>query len=127
MSSPVPYDRRFVAGQSGSGGRFLPQQSSPVPSPYAPQSPATGYRQYPHPPAYSQHQHLQQGLHKHTHTYSSSSMHRDFSQFSDLFRHHSVFSPGSVASPMIPGGMRNVQENKVEGLGLSWLWNLADD
>uniref|UniRef100_A0A671PY22 Nipped-B protein n=1 Tax=Sinocyclocheilus anshuiensis TaxID=1608454 RepID=A0A671PY22_9TELE len=71
---------RFVPGQSGSGGRFLPQQSSPVPSPYAPQSPATGYRQYPHPPAYSQHQHLQQG---------------------------------SVASPMIPGGMRNVHENKV--------------
>ncbi|XP_056601380.1 nipped-B-like protein A [Triplophysa dalaica] len=70
---------RFVAGQSGSGGRFLPQQSSPVPSPYAPQSPATGYRQYPHPPAYSQHQHIQQG---------------------------------SVASPMIPGGMRNVHENK---------------
>uniref|UniRef100_A0A671PY36 Nipped-B protein n=1 Tax=Sinocyclocheilus anshuiensis TaxID=1608454 RepID=A0A671PY36_9TELE len=70
---------RFVPGQSGSGGRFLPQQSSPVPSPYAPQSPATGYRQYPHPPAYSQHQHLQQG---------------------------------SVASPMIPGGMRNVHENK---------------
>uniref|UniRef100_A0A673KAF6 Nipped-B protein n=1 Tax=Sinocyclocheilus rhinocerous TaxID=307959 RepID=A0A673KAF6_9TELE len=71
---------RFVPGQSGSGGRFLPQQSSPVPSPYAPQSPATSYRQYPHPPAYSQHQHLQQG---------------------------------SVASPMIPGGMRNVHENKV--------------
>uniref|UniRef100_A0A8C2B7M6 Nipped-B protein n=1 Tax=Cyprinus carpio TaxID=7962 RepID=A0A8C2B7M6_CYPCA len=71
---------RFVPGQSGSGGRFLPQQSSPVPSPYAPQSPATGYRQYPHPPAYSQHQHLQQG---------------------------------SVASPMIPGAMRNVHENKV--------------
>ncbi|KTF94852.1 hypothetical protein cypCar_00024294 [Cyprinus carpio] len=70
---------RFVPGQSGSGGRFLPQQSSPVPSPYAPQSPATGYRQYPHPPAYSQHQHLQQG---------------------------------SVASPMIPGAMRNVHENK---------------
>uniref|UniRef100_A0A8C1QV05 Nipped-B protein n=1 Tax=Cyprinus carpio TaxID=7962 RepID=A0A8C1QV05_CYPCA len=70
---------RFVPGQSGSGGRFLPQQSSPVPSPYAPQSPATSYRQYPHPPAYSQHQHLQQG---------------------------------SVASPMIPGGMRNVHENK---------------
>ncbi|TRY98298.1 hypothetical protein DNTS_032801 [Danionella cerebrum] len=70
---------RFVPGQSGSGGRFLPQQGSPVPSPYAPQSPATGYRQYPHPPAYSQHQHLQQG---------------------------------SVASPMVPGGMRNVHENK---------------
>ncbi|XP_009299463.2 nipped-B-like protein A isoform X1 [Danio rerio] len=69
----------FVPGQSGPGGRFLPQQGSPVPSPYAPQSPATGYRQYPHPPAYSQHQHLQQG---------------------------------SVASPMIPGAMRNVHENK---------------
>ncbi|XP_065107080.1 nipped-B-like protein A isoform X1 [Paramisgurnus dabryanus] len=69
---------RFVPGQSGSGGRFLPQQSSPVPSPYAPQSPAAGYRQYPHPPAYS-HQHIQ---------------------------------PGSVASPMVPGGMRNVHENK---------------
>uniref|UniRef100_A0A673KJ00 Nipped-B protein n=1 Tax=Sinocyclocheilus rhinocerous TaxID=307959 RepID=A0A673KJ00_9TELE len=77
---PPFFQMRFVPGQSGSGGRFLPQQSSPVPSPYAPQSPATSYRQYPHPPAYSQHQHLQQG---------------------------------SVASPMIPGGMRNVHENKV--------------
>lgn len=67
MSLPVSDDRRFVPGQSGSGGRFLPQQSSPVPSPYAPQSPATGYRQYPHPPAYSQHQHLQQGLHEDAH------------------------------------------------------------
>lgn len=65
MSLLVPYDRRFVQGQSGSSGRFLPQQSSPVPSPYAPQSPATSYRQYPHPPAYSQHQHLQQGLKTH--------------------------------------------------------------
>uniref|UniRef100_A0AAR2LL27 Nipped-B protein n=1 Tax=Pygocentrus nattereri TaxID=42514 RepID=A0AAR2LL27_PYGNA len=71
---------RFVAGQTGSGGHFLSQQTSPVPSPYTPQSPVTGYRQYPHPPAYSQPQHLQQG---------------------------------SVASPMIPGGMRNPLDSKV--------------
>ncbi|KAL7838955.1 hypothetical protein SRHO_G00256130 [Serrasalmus rhombeus] len=70
---------RFVAGQTGSGGHFLSQQTSPVPSPYTPQSPVTGYRQYPHPPAYSQPQHLQQG---------------------------------SVASPMIPGGMRNPLDSK---------------
>uniref|UniRef100_A0AAR2J617 Nipped-B protein n=1 Tax=Pygocentrus nattereri TaxID=42514 RepID=A0AAR2J617_PYGNA len=55
---------RFVAGQTGSGGHFLSQQTSPVPSPYTPQSPVTGYRQYPHPPAYSQPQHLQQGAHR---------------------------------------------------------------
>ncbi|XP_066509612.1 nipped-B-like protein A [Hoplias malabaricus] len=73
---------RFVSGQTGSGGRFLSQQTSPVPSPYTPQSPVSAYRQYPHPPAYSQHQHLQQG---------------------------------SVASPMIPGGMRNPLDSK-EGL-----------
>ncbi|XP_072527958.1 nipped-B-like protein A, partial [Salminus brasiliensis] len=70
---------RFVAGQAGSGGRFLSQQTSPVPSPYTPQSPVTAYRQYPHPPAYSQPQHLQQG---------------------------------PVASPMIPGSMRNPLDSK---------------
>ncbi|KAL7836079.1 hypothetical protein AOLI_G00273630 [Acnodon oligacanthus] len=70
---------RFVAGQTGSGGRFLSQQTSPVPSPYTPQSPVTAYRQYPHPPAYSQPQQLQQG---------------------------------SVASPMIPGGMRDPLDSK---------------
>lgn len=40
------------------------QQNSPVPSPYTPQSPATGYiQQYPHqqPPSYNQHQQIQQG------------------------------------------------------------------
>ncbi|KAM6984859.1 nipped-B-like protein B [Aplochiton taeniatus] len=51
---------RFASPQSGSGSRFMPQQSSPVPSPYTPQSPA-GYMQYNHPPSYSQHQQSQQG------------------------------------------------------------------
>lgn len=40
------------------------QQNSPVPSPYTPQSPATGYIQpFPHqqPPSYNQHQQIQQG------------------------------------------------------------------
>uniref|UniRef100_A0A4W4F758 Nipped-B protein n=1 Tax=Electrophorus electricus TaxID=8005 RepID=A0A4W4F758_ELEEL len=50
---------RFVQPQTGSGARFMPQQNSPVPSPYAPQSPA-GYMQYPHPPSYPQHQQIQQ-------------------------------------------------------------------
>uniref|UniRef100_A0AAY4E5F7 Nipped-B protein n=1 Tax=Denticeps clupeoides TaxID=299321 RepID=A0AAY4E5F7_9TELE len=50
---------RFVPPQTGSGTRFMPQQNSPVPSPYAPQSPAS-YMQYPQPPSYPQHQQIQQ-------------------------------------------------------------------
>ncbi|KAJ8401576.1 hypothetical protein AAFF_G00378930 [Aldrovandia affinis] len=50
---------RFAPPQTSSGNRFMPQQNSPVPSPYAPQSPA-GYMQYPHPPSYTQHQSIQQ-------------------------------------------------------------------
>ncbi|XP_042192275.1 nipped-B-like protein isoform X2 [Callorhinchus milii] len=51
---------RFVPPPSSSSTRYLPQQNSPVPSPYAPQSPA-GYMQYQqHPPSYTQHQQIQQ-------------------------------------------------------------------
>uniref|UniRef100_A0A8C8GR21 Nipped-B protein n=1 Tax=Oncorhynchus tshawytscha TaxID=74940 RepID=A0A8C8GR21_ONCTS len=71
---------RFAPPQMGSDARFTPQQNSPVPSPYAPQSPAAYMQQYPHPPSYSQHQQIQQ-----------------------------------VASPMVPGGMRNIHDNKVSG------------
>ncbi|XP_062870661.1 nipped-B-like protein B isoform X2 [Trichomycterus rosablanca] len=78
--TPSPPSGRFVQPQTGSGARFMPQQNSPVPSPYAPQSPA-GYMQYPHPPSYSQHQQIQV----------------------------------SVASPMVPGGIRNIHDNKVSG------------
>uniref|UniRef100_A0A3Q1ETJ2 Nipped-B protein n=1 Tax=Acanthochromis polyacanthus TaxID=80966 RepID=A0A3Q1ETJ2_9TELE len=49
----------FTSPQSGSGSRFVPQQNSPIPSPYTPQSPAD-YMQY-NPPSYSQHQQSQQG------------------------------------------------------------------
>uniref|UniRef100_A0AAQ4PLU0 Nipped-B protein n=1 Tax=Gasterosteus aculeatus aculeatus TaxID=481459 RepID=A0AAQ4PLU0_GASAC len=49
----------FASPQSGSSARFLPQQNSPIPSPYTPQSPAD-YMQY-NPPSYSQHQQTQQG------------------------------------------------------------------
>lgn len=38
----------------------MPQQNSPVPSPYAPQSPA-GYMPYSHPSSYTTHQQMQQG------------------------------------------------------------------
>uniref|UniRef100_A0A665V9A1 Nipped-B protein n=1 Tax=Echeneis naucrates TaxID=173247 RepID=A0A665V9A1_ECHNA len=61
--SPSPTSR-FVAPQTGSSSRYIGQQNSPVPSPYTPQSPATGYiQQYPHqqPPSYNQHQQIQQG------------------------------------------------------------------
>uniref|UniRef100_A0A673CDM3 Nipped-B protein n=1 Tax=Sphaeramia orbicularis TaxID=375764 RepID=A0A673CDM3_9TELE len=54
---------RFVAPQTGSSSRYMGQQNSPVPSPYTPQSPATGYiQQYSHqqPPSYNQHQQIQQ-------------------------------------------------------------------
>ncbi|XP_048786272.1 nipped-B-like protein isoform X2 [Lagopus muta] len=50
---------RFVPPQTSSGNRFLAQQNSPVPSPYAPQSPA-GYVPYSHPPSYTPHPQLQQ-------------------------------------------------------------------
>ncbi|XP_065596042.1 nipped-B-like protein isoform X3 [Cyrtonyx montezumae] len=50
---------RFVPPQTSSGNRFLAQQNSPVPSPYAPQSPA-GYMPYSHPPSYTPHPQLQQ-------------------------------------------------------------------
>ncbi|KAJ7414994.1 NIPBL, cohesin loading factor [Willisornis vidua] len=51
---------RFVPPQTSSGNRFLAQQNSPVPSPYAPQSPA-GYMPYSHPPSYTPHPQMQQG------------------------------------------------------------------
>lgn len=51
---------RFVPPQTSSGNRFLAQQNSPVPSPYAPQSPA-GYMPYSHPPSYTAHPQMQQG------------------------------------------------------------------
>ncbi|XP_051973110.1 nipped-B-like protein B isoform X2 [Xyrauchen texanus] len=72
---------RYVQPQTGSSTRYMPQQSSPVPSPYAPQSPA-GYMQYSHPPSYSQHQQIQQV---------------------------------SVSSPIVPGSMRNIHDNKLSG------------
>lgn len=51
---------RFVPPQTSSGNRFLAQQNSPVPSPYAPQSPA-GYMPYSHPPSYTPHPQMQPG------------------------------------------------------------------
>lgn len=59
-----PLSSRFVSPQTGSSSRYMGQQNSPVPSPYTPQSPATGYIQpFPHqqPPSYNQHQQIQQG------------------------------------------------------------------
>eukprot|EP00066_Takifugu_rubripes_P024592 XP_011613858.1 PREDICTED: nipped-B-like protein isoform X2 [Takifugu rubripes] len=82
--SPNP-PSRFVSPQTGSSSRYMGQQNSPVPSPYTPQSPATGYIQpFPHqqPPSYNQHQQIQQV---------------------------------SVTSPMVPGGIRNIHEGKVSG------------
>ncbi|XP_041825130.1 nipped-B-like protein B [Melanotaenia boesemani] len=48
----------FSSPQSGSATQFVPQQNSPIPSPYTPQSPAD-YIQY-NPPSYSHHQQTQQ-------------------------------------------------------------------
>ncbi|KAM6233120.1 nipped-B-like protein isoform 2-T2 [Porphyrio hochstetteri] len=50
---------RFVPPQTTSGNRYLAQQNSPVPSPYAPQSPA-GYMPYSHPQSYTPHPQMQQ-------------------------------------------------------------------
>eukprot|EP00066_Takifugu_rubripes_P013950 XP_011603216.1 PREDICTED: nipped-B-like protein B isoform X2 [Takifugu rubripes] len=48
----------FSTPQSGSNSRFIPQQNSPIPSPYTPQSPID-YIQY-NPQSYPQHQPTQQ-------------------------------------------------------------------
>ncbi|XP_072228072.1 nipped-B-like protein B isoform X4 [Leuresthes tenuis] len=48
----------FTSPQSGSATQFVPQQNSPIPSPYTPQSPAD-YMQY-NPPSYSHHHQTQQ-------------------------------------------------------------------
>ncbi|XP_067377173.1 nipped-B-like protein A isoform X3 [Channa argus] len=76
---------RFVAPQTGASGRYLGQQNSPVPSPYTPQSPATAY--------------IQQYPHQQPPSYNQ----------------HQQIQQVSVASPMVPGGIRNIHEGKVSG------------
>ncbi|XP_042343507.1 nipped-B-like protein A isoform X1 [Plectropomus leopardus] len=60
-------------------------QNSPVPSPYTPQSPAPGY--------------IQQYSHQQPPSYNQ----------------HQQIQQVSVASPMVPGGIRNIHEGKVSG------------
>ncbi|XP_035292163.1 nipped-B-like protein A isoform X4 [Anguilla anguilla] len=114
---------RFAPPQTSSGNRFMPQQNSPVPSPYAPQSPA-GYMQYPHPPSYSQHQQIQQELHGSplvsAPPYSGSPQRPVQPCLVGQTQPSPQQNPStptlvSVASPMVPGGMRNIHENKVSG------------
>ncbi|XP_041854737.1 nipped-B-like protein A isoform X1 [Melanotaenia boesemani] len=76
---------RFVASQTGSSTRYMGQQNSPVPSPYTPQSPAPGY--------------IQQYPHQQPPSYNQ----------------HQQIQQVSVASPMVPGGVRNIHEGKVSG------------
>lgn len=76
---------RFVAPQTGSSSRYMGQQNSPVPSPYTPQSPATAY--------------IQQYPHQQPPSYNQ----------------HQQIQQVSVASPMVPGGIRNIHEGKVSG------------
>uniref|UniRef100_A0AAQ6ALH7 Nipped-B protein n=1 Tax=Amphiprion ocellaris TaxID=80972 RepID=A0AAQ6ALH7_AMPOC len=76
---------RFVAPQTGSSSRYMGQQNSPVPSPYTPQSPAPGY--------------IQQYPHQQPPSYNP----------------HQQIQQVSVASPMVPGGIRNIHEGKVSG------------
>ncbi|XP_051923759.1 nipped-B-like protein A isoform X2 [Hippocampus zosterae] len=76
---------RFVPPQTGSGSRYMGQQNSPVPSPYTPQSPAPGY--------------IQQYPHQQPPSYNQ----------------HQQIQQVSVASPMVPGSVRNIHEGKVSG------------
>ncbi|XP_078071406.1 nipped-B-like protein isoform X10 [Mustelus asterias] len=111
---------RFVPPQSTSTNRYMTQQNSPVPSPYAPQSPP-GYMQYPqHPPSYTQHQQIQQELHGSPlvsgPTYSGSPQ-RPVQPCLIVQTQPSPQQQQStstlVSSPMIPSGMRNIHDNKV--------------
>ncbi|XP_029115447.1 nipped-B-like protein A isoform X1 [Scleropages formosus] len=114
---------RFIPPQTTSSNRFLPQQNSPVPSPYAPQSPA-GYMQYSHPPSYTQHQQIQQELHGSplvsAPAYSGSPQRPVQPCLGGQPQPSPQQNPTtptlvSVASPMVPGGMRNIHEAKVSG------------
>uniref|UniRef100_A0A803Y428 Nipped-B protein n=1 Tax=Meleagris gallopavo TaxID=9103 RepID=A0A803Y428_MELGA len=88
---------RFVPPQTSSGNRFLAQQNSPVPSPYAPQSPA-GYMPYSHPPSYTPHPQLQQGLCLNT-PVSGADHHMDGDPSIRNAASFSLRSPQSVCSP----------------------------
>ncbi|XP_078071402.1 nipped-B-like protein isoform X6 [Mustelus asterias] len=112
---------RFVPPQSTSTNRYMTQQNSPVPSPYAPQSPP-GYMQYPqHPPSYTQHQQIQQELHGSPlvsgPTYSGSPQRPVqpclIVQTQPSPQQQQSTSTLAVSSPMIPSGMRNIHDNKV--------------
>ncbi|KAM6931141.1 nipped-B-like protein B isoform 3-T3 [Xenentodon cancila] len=76
---------RFVTPQTGSSSCYMGQQNSPVPSPYTPQSPAPGY--------------IQQYPHQQPPSYNQ----------------HQQIQQVSVASPLVPGGIRNIHEGKVSG------------
>ncbi|KAM8865882.1 nipped-B-like protein A isoform 1-T1 [Synchiropus picturatus] len=76
---------RFVGPQTGSSSRYMGQQNSPVPSPYTPQSPAPGY--------------IQQYPHQQPPSYNQ----------------HQQIQQVSVASPMVPGSIRNIHDGKVLG------------
>ncbi|XP_043558849.1 nipped-B-like protein isoform X4 [Chiloscyllium plagiosum] len=113
---------RFVPPQSSSANRYMTQQNSPVPSPYAPQSPP-GYMQYPqHPPSYTQHQQIQQELHGSPlvsgPTYSGSPQRPVqpcliVQTQPSPQQQQSTSTLASVSSPMIPSGMRNIHDSKV--------------
>ncbi|XP_048450258.1 nipped-B-like protein B [Rhincodon typus] len=113
---------RFVPPQSSSANRYMTQQNSPAPSPYAPQSPP-GYIQYPqHPPSYTQHQQIQQELHGSPlvsgPTYSGSPQRPVqpcliVQTQPSPQQQQSTSTLASVSSPMIPSGMRNIHDSKV--------------
>ncbi|XP_076010232.1 nipped-B-like protein A isoform X2 [Genypterus blacodes] len=76
---------RYVAPQTGTSSRYMAQQNSPVPSPYTPQSPAPGF--------------MQQFPHQQPPSYNQ----------------HQHIQQVSVASPMVPGSIRNIHDGKVSG------------
>ncbi|XP_018609015.1 nipped-B-like protein isoform X2 [Scleropages formosus] len=122
---------RFVPPQAGSGSRFLAQQSSPVPSPYAPQSPA-GYMQFPHLHGYAQHQQIPQDLHGSPLVSAPAYSGSPQRPAQPCLVVHPQPSPQqnpstpTLASPMVPSGMRNIHDNKVPGQMTSNSANHAD-
>lgn len=91
------FSRCFTSPQSGSNNRFIPQQNSPIPSPYTPQSPID-YIQY-NPQSYPQQQSTQQGECEQCHKLCIIVKPWNLIQF-----------PVSVS-----GRVRNICDNKVSG------------
>lgn len=103
--------RCFTSPQPGSATRFTPQQNSPIPSPYTPQSPAD-YMQY-NPPSYNQLQQTPQGEYKDK--FKEIFFFWEYSYTSFWPSHTSSKNASLCSLVLVTATVRTSHENKVSG------------